>query len=361
MNLIGEHTDYNGGLVLPVGIDLETRVWLRFRTDRMVRGASREHGEVREKLDAPPTGHWLDYARGVAWELVSDGRIPARGFDARVETDLPVGAGLSSSAALEAAFALALLSAAGSPIRSEERPALARLCQRAESDFVGVPCGLMDPYAVLCGRDRCAILLDCGSEEAASVEIPGDIEIVVFDTGVTRELREGGYAQRRDECERALEQAAVALARPIESLSSLRPGDLGAVGGRVDPIVFRRTRHVVSENARVREFAARIRAGDRGGAGKVLFASHESLRVDFEVTIPESDALVEDSRDLPGCLGSRMTGAGWGGCTLHLVSAGSAEAFSAQLATRFEARFERAPRHWIAKPAAAASVLETSP
>ncbi len=357
VNLIGEHTDYNGGLVMPAALDLELRVWLRFRTDERVRAVSDALGQVEARLDAPPAGNWLDYARGVARELARAQRIPATGFDARVQADLPPGAGLSSSAALEAAFALALLAAAGAPERKADRPELARLCQRAESSFVGTPCGLMDPYAVLCAEAGEAILLDCSSERAQPVRLPEDLALWIFDTGVAHELREGGYAQRRAECERALDQATRALGRQLDSLSSLRVEDLAPIGGRVDAVLFRRIRHVVSENARVREFAARLASADHAGAGAVLYASHDSLRVDYEVTCAESDALVADSRELPGCVGARMTGGGFGGSTLHLVENENADAFAAELCKRFEARFARTPRHWRARAARAASRL----
>jgi galactokinase len=356
VNLIGEHTDYNAGLVLPAAIDRETRVAMRPRADGRVVAVSRERGRAEAAFAAPPLSDWLDYARGVARELVDAGRIPARGFELWVETDLPEGAGLSSSAALEAAVALALLGAHG---RSERvtRPELARLCQRAEAEFVGVPCGIMDQYAVLCGQPGAALWLDCATLESRQVALPESLAILIFDTGVERSLRSGAYAQRRAECARALEGARAALRRPLESLSELSPSDLSQLDRALDPVALRRARHVVHENRRVRGFAEALERRDFAAAGVELFASHASLRDDYEVSCPESDALVADSRELAGCVGARMTGAGFGGCTVQLVEAARADSFAAALAELFRARFGRAPRHWRTRAGAPAELL----
>ena len=357
VNLIGEHTDYNGGLVLPAAIGLATEVALRLRTDERVLGHSRERGAARAGLFDPPSGHWLDYVRGTARVLAGAGLVPETGFEIAVRSDVPEGAGLSSSAALEAATALALLAASGAGETPLDRPELARLCQRAEAEFAGVPCGIMDQYAVLCTEPGAAILLDCATLEARAVPVPEGLEILIFDTGVSRALRSGGYAERRAECDRALEDARRALGRPFASLSALATADLARLTDALDPTALRRARHVVSENARVSEFARALADGDRARAGAALFASHESLRVDYDVTVPESDALVADSRVLPGCVGARMTGAGWGGCTVHLVEAGAAEAFAASLSRSFGARFGREPRFFRTRAAGGARLI----
>ncbi len=354
VNLIGEHTDYNGGLVLPVAIDRDTRVALRPRADARVLGLSRERGKSEADLAAPPASDWLDYARGVARALADAGRIPARGFELCVETDLPQGAGLSSSAAFEGAVALALLGAAGVILARGDRPELARLCQRAEVEFVGVPCGIMDPFTVLCSQAGAALWLDCASLEARPVALPDSLALWIFDTGVERSLRSGAYAERRGECERALALARRALGRALASLSELSLDDLVALEGALDPIALRRARHVVTENQRVRAFAAALARRDLGAAGEALFASHASLRDDYAVSCAESDALVSDSRGLAGCAGARMTGAGFGGCTVHAVEAAHASAFALALAERFRARFGRVPRHWRAAAGAPA-------
>ncbi|HTO06949.1 MAG TPA: galactokinase [Myxococcota bacterium] len=350
VNWIGEHTDYNGGLVLPAPIDLDTRVRVALRDDRRVTGRSRERPDAAAELDAPPASDWLDYPRGMARALAAAGWLPESGFELHVESDLPQGAGLSSSAALLAASALALLAAAGRHVAPEERPELARLCQRAESEFAGVPCGLMDHYAVLCGRRDSALWLDCATLETRAVELPDSHAILIFDTGVERSLRAGKYAERRAECARALAGAQAALARPLASLSQLAAAELPRLAGALDPVALRRARHVVSENRRVAEFAEAVARGDLAAAGECLFASHESLRDDYQVSCPEADALVADSRALLGCAGARMTGAGFGGCTLHWVDAAHADAFAQALGGRFRARFGRTPRHWRAMP-----------
>ena len=357
INWIGEHTDYNGGLVLPAPIDLDTRVEVALRPDRRVTGVSRERGEAASELDAPPASDWLDYPRGMARALAAAGWLPARGFELRVESDLPQGAGLSSSAALLAATALALLGAAGRRVEDADRPELARLCQRAEVEFAGVPCGLMDHYAVLCGRRDAALWLDCATLETRAVELPDSHAILIFDTGVERSLRAGAYAERRAECARALEGARAALGRPLGTLSELGPEDLAELAAALDPVALRRARHVIGENRRVREFAEAVARGDVEAAGRQLSASHASLREDYEVSCAEADALVADSAELAGCAGARMTGAGFGGCTLHWVEAARAAAFGEALAERFRARFGRVPRRWRAAPGAPAELL----
>ncbi|MBM4335643.1 MAG: galactokinase [Deltaproteobacteria bacterium] len=357
VNLIGEHTDYNGGLVLPAAIELATRVAVRMRSDSRVVGLSRERGAASSELDEPPAGDWLDYARGTARVLADAGLLRESGFEIAVRSDLPEGAGLSSSAALEAATSLALLAASGGPEVALDRPDLARLCQRAEAEFAGVPCGIMDQYAVLCSEPGSALLLDCASLVASRVPLPAGVEIQIFDTGVSRGLRSGGYAQRRADCERALSGARRALGRKLASLSELSIEELADLARSLDPVALRRARHVVSENARVREFARALAAGELERAGAEMFASHESLRSDYDVTVPESDALVEESRGLPGCIGARMTGAGLGGCTVHLVRAEQASLFAAALTDRFRARFAREPRFWRTRAAGGAGLI----
>jgi galactokinase len=286
--------------------------------------------------------------------LAEAGLVPGQGFELATSSDLPAGAGLSSSAALLAASALALLAAADAD--PPDRAALARLCQRAEVEFVGVPCGLMDPYAVLCTRAGAALLLDCASGATRPVPLPDGLEVLICDTGVARELRSGKYAERRAQCERALARARVELGRSLASLSELELGEIPRLERALPDLELRRARHVVSENARVRAFAAALEREDRASAGAALFASHDSLRADYEVTCPESDALVEDSRGVDGCLGARMTGAGFGGCTLHLVEAGRAPDVAARLGARFRARFGRTPPAFATRAAAPAAL-----
>ncbi|HXZ84344.1 MAG TPA: galactokinase family protein, partial [Myxococcota bacterium] len=245
VNLCGEHTDYNGGLVLPAAIELGTRVALWPRADDRVVGRSRERGEASADRREPARGDWLDYPRGVALALERAGAVPGRGFELEVQSDLPEGAGLSSSAALEAASALALLAAAGVAAERIPRAELAQLCQRAEAEFVGVPCGVMDQFTVLCSQPGRALRLDCATLETRPVPLPERWAILVFDSGVERSLRAGAYAERRRECERALEGARRALARPLGSLSQLAPEDLPALARALDSVALRRARHVL--------------------------------------------------------------------------------------------------------------------
>jgi galactokinase len=346
VNLIGEHTDYNGGWVLPMATALRTRVAVRLRDDARIRGESQAAPAVEAEWGDPPSGTWLDYASGVGRELVQCGRMLPGGFEIRVESDVPQGAGLSSSAALEVATALALAAAAGRPFEERERAEVASLCQRAESDFVGVPCGIMDPWAALFGRAGRAVKLRCADLRWELVPLPDSLEVWIVDTGVRRALRDGAYAARREECTQALEGARLALGRPLDSLSDLSATDLARLEAELEPAPRRRARHVVGENARVHRFVEALRSGDLALAGEQLYASHESLRSDYEVTCAESDFLVDATRDLSGAIGARMTGAGWGGCTLHLVRAGSSESVVRAVAARFEDRFGRRPPRW---------------
>ena len=219
---------------------------------------------------------------------------------------------------------------------------------------------MMDQFAVLCGRPGAALRLDCARLEARAVPLPAALAILIFDTGVERSLRSGAYAERRAECERARAQAEVALGRTLGSLSELRSAELDALAGALDPIALRRARHVVDgERSGSLDFEAALANGRAGGSRRGALRRHASLRDDFEVTCPESDALVADARELPGCLGARMTGAGFGGCTVQLVRTEDADRFAEALAKRFRERFGRTPRHWrtAAAPAAALTPL----
>jgi galactokinase len=361
VNLIGEHTDYNGGWVLPVATQLRTRVAVRPRDDARVQASSDApelSGQpVEARLGEGPTGSWLDYVLGVAAELARSGRTPERGFDVAVSSDLPQGAGLSSSAALEVASALALASAFDAPFAADERAEVAELCRRAEADFVGVPCGIMDQWAALFADAGQAVQLRCSDRSSSAVAMPDRVELLVVDTGVRHALRDGGYAERLEQCARALSAARPQLGRPLETLSDLSRDDLAALADSLEPLLLRRARHVVTENERVARLVDAFRSDDAGAAGALLYASHESLRVDYEVTCAESDFLIEATRRVEGAYGARMTGAGFGGCTLHLVRKGAAPNVAAELASRFEVRFGARPRHWSIHPGRSARVL----
>ena len=336
VNLIGEHTDYSGGLVLPAA--LECGVTVRWRPDpAAIRLRSAEFPETLElRADAPSgTGlaGWVRYAAAVA-ELLHERGRPAAGLDGTVSSTVPVGTGLSSSAALTVAVALALCRAAGFELPRLE---LARLAQEAEHRAVGVPVGLMDPAAALLARRGHVLLLDCGTEEHRLVPLPAELAIVIFDSGVRHTLEHSGYATRRAELERAL--PALGGARP--SGTTVEAAEAAALAAGVDEVARRRLRHVVSENERVRACVRALETPDRKALGALFRAGHVSLRDDFEVSIPELDLLVELAYDR-GAVAARMTGGGFGGSVVALAERDTADAFAADVAAMYVARTGRA-------------------
>jgi galactokinase len=355
VNLIGEHTDYNEGLVLPCAIDRATQVCAARRGDGRVRVFSREAGETREFAVAEPprVQGWTDYVAGVIWALAEAG-CPIAGADLAISSDVPAGSGLSSSAALGVGVATALDALFGLGLDPEAR---ARVAHRSESAFVGVGCGVMDQYASALGRPGCALRIDCRSLETMPVPIAGELALLVAHSGVHRELARGGYGDRREECREALEAARRAGVAPpaARALRDLEEHHLPALAQRLPEVLFRRARHVIRENARVDAVCEALRSGDLARAGMLLRAGQASLRDDFEVSIPELDALCEIADALPGVYGSRLTGAGFGGCTLHLVAAVESRAAAEALALGFERRFGRRPPVLAVTPSEGAS------
>jgi galactokinase len=355
VNLIGEHTDYNGGFVLPVAIDREIRIAFVPTTDRHVR-LHAESGEVEElDLDAigPRRGSWIDYVAGTAWALASDGLATA-GLVGVVASTLPREAGLSSSAALELAAAWAL-GGGSAPVRAPLE--LAQLCQRAENDYVGVRCGLMDQFAVACGQAGSALLLDCRSLEHRAVRLPEDrLSLVVCHTGSSRRLGASAYNTRRGECEAAV--ALVAARRPeVRSLRDLGVADLPWLEAALPEPLLRRSRHVITENDRVLATVAALDGGDDAGIGPLFAASHASLRDDYEVGSPELDALVEIATATPGVVAARMTGAGFGGCTVNLVRPDAVAALRHAIETIYPRRTGLTPMVLPVRAAAGAGIL----
>jgi galactokinase len=304
VNLIGDHTDYTGGLVLPMAIDLATTVEGRRGGSVVSLVSETEDGDAAVTLDvvdpAAVQPAWARYVAGVVAVV-----RPREGFTGRVTTTLPVGGGLSSSAALEVAVALAL-GFEGSPLD------LALACQRAEQEASGVPSGVMDQLASAAGVAGSALLIDCTELSVTPVPVPEGVDVVVVHSGRSRTLVGSAYAERRAQCE-----AAAGIVGPLRDAG---PGALAAIG---DPVVQARARHVVTENERVRAMAAALQAGDVAECGRLMVASHASLRDDFEVSTPRLDELVADLSSRPGVHGARLTGAGFGGCVVALAEPGA--------------------------------------
>jgi len=323
VNLIGEHTDYNQGFVLPAAIDRTVAVAAAPNDATQVRAHSLDFAECDEYpiegITRVDDQSWRNYVRGVAWAMLEAGHS-FRGVDLVISGDVPRAAGLSSSAALEVAIAGAL--AAVSDIEIEGRD-LAKLCQKAENEFAGVECGIMDQFAAVLGEAGCALLIDCRSLEGESVALPDDLAIVVVDSKVRRNLAETPYNQRREECS----QAARALG--VESLRDADQQLLEIRRSMLPDHLHRRARHVITENERVLAAVSALRGQDFAAFGEMMYQAHESLRDDFEVSCVGLDLLVELARDADGVLGARLTGAGFGGCTVNVVRREALEAFQA--------------------------------
>ncbi|HEY0442934.1 MAG TPA: galactokinase [Candidatus Limnocylindrales bacterium] len=358
VNLIGEHTDYNLGLVLPAAIDLEIRMAVLPTDDRRVEVTLLESGETQGfALGAQSSGNdWIDYVAGVAWSLAKEGTA-IRGFRAVLGSTLPVSAGLSSSAALELASAWALMDP---PILSGHRldgMRLAQIAQRAENDYVGVRCGLMDQFASSLGRRGAAMLLDCRSLEYRPVRLPlEDHVLVVCDSASPRRLETSEYNARRAQCEHAVE----VIAESDPDVHSLRDVDLhrlAGVAGRLDETTIHRCEHVIRENDRVRAAVAAFESGDLASITKLFAESHASLRDLFEVSSPELDALVEIASSVPGVVGARMTGAGFGGCTVNLVARDAVDRLTQAVAREYPPRTGLTARVHVVEPADGAGVM----
>ena len=356
VNLIGEHTDYNDGFVLPAAIGLEIRMAILPTGDRRVVITLDDTGETAGfDLDAIPSQSrtWIDYIAGTAWALAADGR-PMTGFRAVLASNLPPGAGLSSSAAIEMAAALALLGpdSAGAP----EARALAG--QRAENGYVGVNSGVMDQFASAAGVADHAILLDCRSLDWRPVPLPlGECALVVCHSGSSRKLETSAYNERRADCERAV--AAIATIDPsVRALRDVDPALLDRAAGLMDPVAARRARHIVNENARVLATEQALAAGDLAEVGRLFAASHASLRDLFEVSSPELDALVEIAAGVPGVVAARLTGAGFGGSTINLVRRDAVATFRAAVERDYPAKTGLRPTVIEVEAVAGASFMD---
>jgi galactokinase len=335
VNIIGEHTDYNDGLVLPTTTALFTSVTAVPRPDRIIRIESREMRNVQsfdlDNIEPAKNPGWIDYAKGVAAELEAEG-IHLQGANLEIESRIPLGGGLSSSASFELAVATALLRLAD---RSLPGPSLATICQRAEIRYAGVNCGIMDQFTVACCKRGNAILLDCRSLDAEQVAIPQSAGMLIIDSGVKHRLPESAYNKRLDECAEAVNILSQD-APQIVALRDLKMDMLEMQKDRLGDLLYRRCRHVVSEIQRVRDAFAALQAGDLSNLGKLISASHASLRNDYEVSCDEVDQLVAIADQSPGVLGSRMIGAGFGGCVLSLVESDNIDEAARQVRQKYE-------------------------
>jgi galactokinase len=349
VNLIGEHTDYSGGLVLPAAIQLGVWIEVRARASEIILSSQLAGSAEPIAADGsgPAADGWARYPQAVAAELHALGR-PAVGFEGVIHSNLPTGTGLSSSAALEVAVGLALCAVAGFEL---EPLALALACQRAELRAVGVPCGILDQAACLLGRPHAAVLLDCGTLEHRLIAVPAKAALAILDSGVERSLETSAYAERRAELEDAM--AAVGADRSTMIAAAALDGLHGTP--------LRRLRHVLRENERVLQFAEALEQGDLELAGRLLLASHASLRDDYEVSVAETDLLVELAR-AHGAYGARILGGGFGGSVLALVDAGDAEPLAQAVMRDYRARTGRDEGVTIARASVGAEIRDaTSP
>jgi galactokinase len=357
VNLIGEHTDYNDGFVLPAAIDREVLLAARPSGTRDVTlhaldfdGTSAfSLDEIGYDTDQP----WSNYLRGVCYVL-EEADYHLRGADIVFAGDVPIGSGLSSSAALEVATAVTFLTMAEYDVPGEE---IARFCQRAEGEFVGNRCGIMDQFISALGLPGHALLIDCRTLAYRPYPVPAGAKIIIGDTGVRRGLVGSAYNERRSQCE----QGVALLEKVLPGINALRdvlPTQLEAHKALLPELVYRRCRHVVTEDARVLQAVKAMEADDLDELGRLLNASHESLRDDYEVSCPELDAMVEIARRQPGVYGSRMTGAGFGGCTVSLVAEEHAGAFVDAVGPAYKAATGLDPQIYICTASAGAGEVE---
>jgi galactokinase len=349
VNVIGEHTDYNDGFVMPAALEFYTWIAAGKRGDRVIEAYS-DHFDEKislslDRLDGPPRKHWSDFIRGVAAALQNAGYALA-GANLVIHGEVPLGAGLSSSASLEVATALALSSL---PRIDLPRLELVKLCQKAEHEFVGTRCGIMDQFVAVHGAAGHALMLDCRSLEYELLPLPHDLRLVVCNSMVRHELASGEYNRRRLDCE-----AGVKLLQPhlpgIRALRDVSVADIEAWEHLLPAAVYRRCRHVVTENQRVLEAAKALRSGDARRFGVLMYQSHASLRDDYEVSCRELDLLVGLASSTQGVHGARMTGGGFGGCTVNLLRADARDSFREYMSRAYQEATGIVPEIYVCEP-----------
>ncbi len=350
VNLIGEHTDYNDGFVLPLAIDRAVWIALVPGDDRQVAVESLDFSQSAsfsiDHLTRDKAG-WIEYLKGVAWSL-QDAGYSLKGWRGVLQGDVPLAAGLSSSAALEMATARAFAAVAGLPW---EPVPMAKLGQRAENRWVGVNCGIMDQLISAAGRAGHALLIDCRSLETHPVPFPRGIAVAVLDTGTRRGLVDSAYNERRSQCEAAAKFFGVKALRDVD------PGMLSARGPGLDETTRRRARHVITENHRTVEACEAMEHGDAAALGRWMNESHASLRDDYEVSSDALNAMVDAARAHPACFGARMTGAGFGGCAVAVIDARAADDFPARVADDYQAKTGHAAAVYVCQATNGAEVF----
>jgi galactokinase len=335
VNLIGEHTDYTGGFVMPMAIDFETIAVVSPREDGRAVFYSANYGEEvvfdDARLQRAPRRHWSDYPAGVLWSLQQEGIFP-RGFNMSLAGNIPLGAGLSSSASVEVATAMALLDLAGVKLPLEK---VAPLCRRAENEYVGAKSGIMDQFAVAgCVAHR-AMLLDTRALTFEQLPLPDEVSVVICNSMVKHAVATGEYGDRRDEVESG--QAALRACRGTKLLRDATMTDLDVCRERMSAASYARCKHIITENARVMDAREALLAGDMVRFGELMVEAHASMRDDFAASCAEVDTLVEIATRQPGCFGARITGGGFGGCTVNVVKSDAAEAFVDAVRREYEA------------------------
>ncbi len=357
VNLIGEHTDYNDGFVLPMAIDRAVWLVVRPRDDRQVIVSSLDFGGTTsfslDEISHNADQLWSNYLRGVAWALQEQG-YRLRGMEGVIAGDVPIGAGLSSSAATEVAAAKAFQVVSGF---DWDGVTVALACQRAENEFVGMRCGIMDQFIAVLGQRGHALLIDCRSLAHELVPLPTGLRVVVADTMKRRGLVDSEYNLRRQQCEEGVERLQEHLPG-IRALRDVSSADLVRYGHTLPEVVRRRCMHVVQENERVLRAVAALREGDAVAFGRLMNASHASLRDLYEVSCRELDLMVEIARSVDGCLGARMTGAGFGGCTVNLVEEGAVSRFQEIVRKAYERQTGLAPHLYVCAASEGAGEVE---
>jgi galactokinase len=362
VNLLGEHVDYNGGFVLPAAIDRATYVaFAPANADEIALWAldfdqraafSLQTLKAKMQLDGASLTGWMTYPAGVAWALSENGEA-VKGVQAAFASDVPRGAGLSSSASVELAFATAWMALGGWEL---SRTRLAVLCQRAENQYVGVNCGIMDQFASACGAKDRLLLLDCRSLEYRLLELPAQVDIVIADTTVRHSHTTSAYNDRRAACEEAVRILQHDLPG-VQALRDVSVDDFNRLSSKLPPEIEKRARHVVEEIDRTLWAVSLLESGDLPSFGRAMNASHASLRDLYEVSCPEADTMARIAQPLDGCYGARITGGGFGGCTVNLVARESTPAFVTTLATQYELETHLRPEIYVCTASAGAGLI----